>query len=392
MFIPDYVAELLQVLHMHQYEGYIVGGAVRNYLLGLPAHDYDVTTNALPSEMKELFSSYPTIDTGIQHGTVTVLSHHHPVEITTYRKDSGYSDHRHPNSVTFTSQLFEDCKRRDFTINALCYSEESGILDFFHGREDLKNHCIRCIGNPEERFEEDALRILRALRFAARLNFTIEEATSRTLIEKKETLSYVSIERITSEWTGLLESAHPVTILEKYRDVIEVFLPEFQILTSEDYARALRALAREESGSAHVRMAILLSFLNNLSLSRKILKRMKYSNDSLREILNLLETKDLDNSTPIALRKVLACLTVEFSTYLSFQKVFHCVDALPSLYTQVSHDAYCYSLKQLAVNGSDLKKAGYTGKQIGETLHFLLQQVMEEKLKNRKEILLKQLG
>ena len=194
--IPAYVKVLMDQLNDSGYECYIVGGAIRSMLLGLPVHDYDLTTNALPAQMKNVFTSNKTIDTGLKHGTLTVLSSHHPIEITTYRKDSTYQDHRHPDAVQFTSAIEEDCARRDFTINAFCYNDNDGILDFFDGRQDLKNHILRCIGDPSQRFEEDALRILRAVRFASQLHFEIEENTKNAIFAKKNLLSYISLERI----------------------------------------------------------------------------------------------------------------------------------------------------------------------------------------------------
>ena len=364
MFIPDYVSEILQILNAHHYEAYVVGGAVRNHLLHLPAHDYDVTTNALPVQLKEVFQNYATIDTGIQHGTVTVLIHHHPVEITTYRKDSAYTDHRHPSSVTFTSELQEDCKRRDFTINAMCYHPSCGILDFFSGQQDLNNHILRCIGNPEERFEEDALRILRALRFAARLNFTIEENTSRTLIQKKETLSYVSLERITSEWMGILESG---------------------------YSSALDTLEKETSGSACARMALFLRPLQDISKARQILQRMKCSNAYMSSVLNLLQTEDMPIKDRIDMRYLLAALTVDFDIYVHYNTAFRSTDDAQKLYTEVTSDTYAYTLSQLKITGKDLLALGYKGKEIGETLHTLLEMVMQEKIHNTKEELLQAL-
>ena len=166
--LPKYIQKLIHELQNHGYEAYLVGGAIRNHLLGYPIKDYDLTTNATPAEMMRVFQNYPTIPTGIQHGTLTVLSQGHPIEITTYRVDGEYQDHRHPNQVQFSSSLKEDCARRDFTINALCYHQQEGLVDFFQGQRDLEKRLIRCIGKAEDRFEEDALRILRALRFAAR--------------------------------------------------------------------------------------------------------------------------------------------------------------------------------------------------------------------------------
>ena len=250
---------------------------------------------------------------------------------------------------------------------------------------------MRCIGNPEERFEEDALRILRALRFAARLNFTIEENTSRTLIQKKETLSYVSIERITSEWMGILESGYPCTILKKYRSVIEVFLPEIKEYTESAYSSVLNTLKKETSGSSSVRMALFLRPLQDISKARQILQRMKCSNAYMSSVLNLLQTEDMPVKDRIDMRYLLASLTVDFDMYVHYNTAFRSTDDAQKQYTEVTSDTYAYTLSQLKITGKDLLALGYKGKEIGETLHTLLEMVMQEKIHNTKEELLQAL-
>ena len=226
--IPDYIQVLIDLLNQNYYSAYVVGGAIRNALLELPIHDYDLTTDATPDEMLQVFSSHRVLKTGIQHGTITVLSKGHPVEITTFRSENVYEDHRHPSGVLFSDNIKEDCKRRDFTINALCYNNNEGLLDFFGGVNDLSNKIIRCIGNANERIDEDALRILRALRFAGRLSFTIEENTATAIHKQKDLLHYISEERIHSEWIGILETNALSSILIEYSDVIQVFIPELK--------------------------------------------------------------------------------------------------------------------------------------------------------------------
>ena len=180
--LPSYVRKALRALNDAGYEAYVVGGAVRSWLLGIEIHDYDLTTSALPEEMEQVFHEQKIVETGIKHGTITVLFGRKPVEITTYRTETGYQDHRHPDHVAFTRSLKEDCARRDFTINALCYGLKDGLIDFYGGREDLQNFLIRTVGDPEQRFEEDALRVLRALRFAAQLGFEIEPETKMEVL------------------------------------------------------------------------------------------------------------------------------------------------------------------------------------------------------------------
>ncbi len=389
MYIPNYVNVLIQELDRHGYEAYVVGGAVRSALLNQPVHDYDLTTNALPMQMKEVFKRYHCIETGIQHGTLTVMSSHHPIEITTYRKDSTYKDHRHPDSVAFTSALQEDCQRRDFTINAMCYRPNEGILDFFHGKQDLEDHIIRCIGDPKKRFSEDALRILRALRFAARLSFTIEPETARVLRALKDTLRYVSTERITEEFNGILKSTGCASCLMDYQDVIAVFLPE--ILEIQDYAKVIHTLQNEHTASPEIRLALLLYPLHDTNRVHTILKRMKYANTFQTTVKDLLTYADSDLTTPIAMRHVLSRMKVDIDTYLAFrsalQEDFDSATAR-ILYTSLVNDAYCWHLQDLAVNGKDLTSLGYKGPAVGEALHCILEAVMDEKVPNHKVQLL----
>lgn len=367
-----------------------MGGAIRSYLLHLPIHDYDLTTNALPEEMKTVFSDLHSFDTGIQHGTLTVLSDHHPVEITTYRKDSTYEDHRHPDAVIFTSALKEDCERRDFTINALCYHPKEGILDFFEGRKDIERKLIRCIGDPHRRFEEDALRILRALRFAARLSFSIDAETAAVLRSKKETLSYVSVERIAEEFRGILESKGCAVIMEDYREVFEVFLPELKKLNDTEYKAMITMLDEESTLRADVRFSLILYALHDPQTAGRILRRMKYSNAFISTCTDLLHTADEPIVTDIQFRTVLSHMKTDVDTFFAFRKGCQPDISLSEKrrqYAKLTNDAFCWNLKQLAVNGKDLKEMGYQGKEIGTILHDLLQAVINEKTPNEHEAL-----
>ncbi len=383
--IPGYVKGLMDQLNQNGYECYIVGGAVRSLLLDLPVHDYDLTTNALPEQMKEVFASYKTIETGVKHGTLTVLSAHHPVEITTYRKDSAYQDHRHPDAVQFTSAIEEDCARRDFTINAFCYNEQDGLRDFFHGKEDLEKHILRCIGDPEQRFDEDALRILRAVRFAAQLHFQIEENTKQAIFHKKELLSYISLERIHEEWNGFLHADTCSTYLKEYLEVFTLFFPELHSISHFD--TVLRQV--DAAGpDANIRMAILLQDILDPS---SILKRLKYPNDAIKQIKAMVQQKDAVLTDRISLRKFLSSYPADPAPYLAYRSALNPSfpsDAVQSLYASVIQDNDCVSLNQLNVRGNDLTVLGYQGKEISDTLQELLQAVMEEKVPNKKEKLI----
>lgn len=227
--LPAAVNMIIDVLQAHGYEGFAVGGCVRDSVLNRTPDDWDITTSATPYQVKELFSK--TVDTGLQHGTVTVMVHGVGYEVTTYRIDGEYEDARHPKEVQFTSNLTEDLKRRDFTINAMAYSKDRGLIDEFGGMNDLQRKIIRCVGDPWQRFGEDALRILRAVRFAAQLGFEIEENTKKAIVELAPTLSKISAERIQTETVKLLMSDRP----EMWRSVYDlgitrIIMPEFDAI------------------------------------------------------------------------------------------------------------------------------------------------------------------
>ena len=376
--IPKEVFDLMHALEERGFECYIVGGTIRDMLLGNSTHDYDLTTNATPDDMLEVFQNYITIPTGIKHGTLTVLTKKYPVEITTYRKDSEYIDHRHPSSVTFSSSLEEDCARRDFTINALCYNENSGLKDFFSGQLDLEKRIIRCIGNPEERFEEDALRILRALRFQTQLNFVIEENTKQAIFTKKELLRSISLERIHEELNGIL--SHPAKdLFTEYKEVFTIFLPEIQ--TINDFS------ALDKEGTPLTRMALLL---RNTSNPKEILQYMKYSNQDLRSILNYIAYEEFPLDTRINIKKCMSHILEDFQDFILYRSALDSSldkDLILSTFQEVIDNDECISLSQLDIDGNDLLELGYKGKEISEKLNALLESVLEERIENKKEIL-----
>lgn len=385
--IPEYVATLMKKLNENGYECFVVGGAIRSILLNMPVNDYDLTTNALPEETKNVFQSYHTIDTGLQHGTVTVVSNHIPVEITTYRKDAEYKDHRHPDEVIFTTTLQDDCARRDFTINAFCYSQNTGILDFFHGKQDLDNKIIRCIGDPKQRFEEDALRILRAIRFASQLNFSIEDKTSEAILAKKDTLSYVSMERIQEEFTKFLKGQGFLSLFYPYRKVFSVFLKELDSV-KEDWDILIQQLA-ESSANVYVRLAILLS-CSAFQDPKSVLKHLKYANKEINTVMQMINHRKAPISTRIEIRHLLNTLTLSFETYLQYREAIdqRKYPASYALYHSIIAEKDCYSLSQLSINGKDMIALGYTGKAISENLQYALDAVIEEKATNTKEDLI----
>ena len=275
--IPAEAERILQMLNERGYEAYIVGGCVRDMILGRQPEDWDITTNALPAQVKSVFRR--TVDTGIQHGTVTVMMKGHGYEVTTYRIDGEYSDGRHPDRVAFTPSLAEDLKRRDFTINAMAYNRTTGLVDLFAGREDLKRGIIRCVGNPMERFGEDALRILRAIRFSAQLGFSIEEETGQAIRALAPSLAKVSRERVQAELTKLLLSSSP----EKIRLVYDMGAAPY---VSQAFCRAGSGecpIPAAIPAKKHLRWAAFLRTAGPETAS-KVLKDLKMDNDTTNRV------------------------------------------------------------------------------------------------------------
>ena len=381
--IPDYIQVLIDLLNQNHYSAYVVGGAIRNALLGLPIHDYDLTTDATPDEMLQVFSTHRVFKTGIQHGTITVLSNGHPVEITTFRSENVYEDHRHPSGVSFSKCIEEDCKRRDFTINALCYNKHEGLIDFFGGIDDLQHKIIRCIGNASERIDEDALRILRALRFAGRLSFTIEEKTATAIHKQKDLLHYISEERIHTEWIGILETNSLTSILVEYSDVIQVFIPE---LTNSIIQRSLTAI-HQSPLDANIRMAILLKDISN---TKGILERLKYSGSEQVIILSCIQNSEYKLSSKIELKQFLSTLKIPFDTYHQYRSAIdtdYQKETIHAYHQEIHNMHEPYQLKDLAIDGNVVKELGYQGKEIASILQKCLNTVIENPENNTIEYL-----
>lgn len=379
--IPDYIQVLIDLLNQNHYSAYVVGGAIRNALLGLPIHDYDLTTDATPDEMLQVFSTHRVFKTGIQHGTITVLSKGQPVEITTFRSENVYEDHRHPSGVSFSKCIKEDCKRRDFTINALCYNNHEGLIDFFGGIDDLQHKIIRCIGNASERIDEDALRILRALRFAGRLSFTIEEKTATAIHKQKDLLHYISEERIHTEWIGILETNALTSILVEYSDVIQVFIPE---LTKDNIQHSLTAI-HQAPLDANIRMAILLKDISN---AKGILERLKYSGSEQAIILSCIQNSEYKLSSKIELKQFLSTLKIPFDTYHQYRSAIdtgYQKETIHAYHQEIHNMHEPYQLKDLAIDGNVVKELGYQGKEIASILQKCLNTVIENPENNTVE-------
>ena len=437
MRLPENVQKIITILEEAGFEGYAVGGCVRDTLLHKNPDDWDITTNASPIEVKKLFPC--TIDTGIAHGTVTVLIGKETFEVTTYRIDGEYEDARHPKEVVFTSCLSEDLKRRDFTINAMAYNDKTGIVDEFGGIQDLEAKIIRCVGNPEERFTEDALRMMRAVRFSGQLGYEIEFTTGQAINKLAPTLSKISAERICTELTKLMISEHPDYLRKAYElGMTGVFLPEFDaameteqnnphhcysvgehILHSLLFVRADKVLrfamlfhdmgkavtkSVDEKGVDHFYGHGKIS----AEMADRIMKRLRFDNDTRQKVVRLVSYHDLKiKLTPEGVRRAVVkigedlfpiLLEVKRADFLS-QSMFKReekekeLQQLEEIYQTVLKNGDCVSIKMLAVTGSDLIAAGMKpGKEIGEALQEMLNLVLKEPSLNTKEYLLSRIS
>lgn len=387
--MPAFPRRLIEQLNDAGFEAWAVGGCVRDVLLGKTPLDWDITTNAVPEEIRRIFAAHRVIETGIQHGTVTVLIDGQAAEITTYRMDSGYADSRHPDTVTFTPSLSEDLKRRDFTVNALVWHPHSGIADYVGGIEDLQHRILRCVGDPDRRLTEDALRILRALRFAAVYSLTPETATDAAIRRHRDALRLISVERIRTELFRLLCGSDAAEILAAYSEVFAVPLPEvFSDPETPAFSLTLRMLAAA-SPVLPCRLAILLQ--HHPAETPAILRRLKTDNDTIRQVTALLDAKDLPLSTdPVTLKHALRRLGEPTLRLLLSVRAAEIAAPLSGAHTDAVYDALeqlltedpCYSLDRLQINGHDLQRLGFHGRAIGAALENLLNAVIEETVDN----------
>lgn len=415
--LPEKVEYIIGILQEAGHEAYAVGGCVRDRMLQREPQDWDVTTSADPYEVKELFRR--TVDTGIKHGTVTVMFGETGYEVTTYRLDGEYEDARHPKEVTFTKSLTEDLKRRDFTINAMAYNHKDGLVDLFNGEADLKNGIIRCVGTPGERFDEDALRILRALRFSAQLGFTVDEVTLKAIRERTTHLNKISAERIRDELNKLLLSERPEYLVAVDAcGITDVVLPEVSaFLRRNDAGVILRGLTEYTQGACEPHTALILCWATLLNAAllqenvcdakqrrvkvKQILQRLKFDNDTIGKASALAEySTEMVSCDAYSVRRQMHCMGEEvFDLWRLFLQGRRDEDGnrvnpelteqLGQLVDQIRSVPYCVSLKQLAVSGADLIAAGKKpGVGLGEILEYLLEQVLEHPEWNKKDVLL----
>lgn len=438
--LPDPVSELLTCLKQAGFSAYAVGGCVRDSLLGLAPHDWDICTSARPEQMQAAFSGYHTVETGLKHGTLTVIADHQPYEVTTFRIDGDYTDHRHPDSVIFVDDLTKDLARRDFTVNAMAWSPENGLQDPFGGRQDLSAKIIRCVGKPEQRFDEDALRVLRALRFAAVYDFQIEPDTARALREKASDLKHVAGERIREELLKLLCGKAAGRILREYPEVLAEIIPEIRPMIGYDQqnhhhsydlwehtVRGIEGVPAEpvlrltmllhdagkpivrttdEKGEGHYKGHPKVSE----EIARKTAEALRLDNAFRDRLCKLVRHHDTPLRTESgAINTDRSFLLRRLNKYgeedLRALFLIHCSDRTATGYTTAERenrrlkermgalDALlaeqpCFTLKDLAVNGRDLTALGLKGKAVGNALQTLLEAVMDGLVPNEREALL----
>ena len=428
--IPEKVKEILNTLELNNYEAYIVGGCVRDSILGIEPKDWDITTNALPEKVKEIFSKYPVIETGIKHGTVTIVVDDKQFEITTYRIDGEYEDNRHPSSVKFTSCLYEDLSRRDFTINAMAYNEDVGLVDYFNGYEDLTiNKIIRTVGIPEKRFEEDALRMMRAVRFKAKLKgFEISQDTRIAIKRMNRKLKFISVERIQSEFNQILlynpdcvydmkdlgisyiidDSNCYVSLMYNYNqnnpyhylDLLEHSLTTVKIVDTLPLKLTMlfhdigKIVTREndDNGISHYKGHA----HESAKRVKEILNYLRYPNDVINKVVTLIDIHDYcfaedERTIRKQLKRLLnrygvdivknlikvrvADITAQNPKYLlkRLNKIFF----VKSILEDILNNKECFSRKDLDINGNDLINLGFRGKEIGEILNSCLKSVID---------------
>ncbi len=421
----------LELLHANGYEAYVVGGSVRDMLMGNKANDFDITTSATPNQMKRVFEDFYTIDTGIKHGTITFVYEKEPIEITTYRIDGDYKDSRHPQSVEFTTKLENDLSRRDFTINALVYNENDGIIDLFGGQNDIKNKIIKAIGDPKKRFQEDALRILRGVRFASQLGFTIEKSTKEAMIECAHLLHNISSERINTEITKFLLGKNVKNALLENYEIIGEIIPQIKEMHGFEQNNKYHiydvlthtAVAIESiEPIPHLRLAMLLHDTGKIStysvdekgvghfyghnkvsyeIANDFLTKYRFDNATKDKVCELVKIHD----TPIELDKIFIkkrmnrlgkdlffdLLKVKRADNLAQNPECFWLDKLDKMESIAKEivEENCFTLSALKINGNDLISLGFKGKEIGNTLNLLLKEVIEETLANNKEALIK---
>lgn len=428
---PNYVLKAIEMLENNHFEAYVVGGSVRDFLINKQASDYDITTNALPMQIKQIFNKYKIITTGEKHGTISVIIDGQILEITTYRIDGIYFDNRHPKSISFSSDLYEDLKRRDFTINAMAQNKNGEIIDIFNGKKDIENKIIRTVGSADKRFQEDALRIIRCLRFGSTLNFNIDIETSQSVHKYAYLLKNISAERIKSEFVKLLCGSNCEKILRDYADVIEVFIPEIKNMYGFDqctpyhkydvWEHTLHAIGISED-SPLIRLVMFFHdiakphcftlddkgighFKGHAALGAEktkiILERMKFSKKEINNITKIIANHRYSYKCDADVKKIMNIMGQKL--FFELIKVKRADDASKGFSNEsdniqldfaenrakeIIKNHECYRICDMKINGNDLLKLGFKGIQIKKTLNLILEKIIYGELHNKRKQLI----
>ena len=426
--MPQGAAEILKTLHDDGFEAYIVGGCVRDSLLGLEPKDWDICTSATPDETMSCMPCSHIIRTGIKHGTVTIVTDEGQYEVTTYRTDGTYSDHRHPDSVKFTTSLTEDLSRRDFTMNAMAYNDSDGLIDPFGGRNDLGNAVIRCVGHPDNRFEEDALRVLRALRFSSVYGFSVHNSTSNAIHRNARSLRHIAKERIRDELVKLLAGKNACDVLMSYSDVICEIIPEINPCRGfaqnnpyhryTVYGHIAHAVGSYNGNDTAVNVALLLHDIGkpqcytedengghfkghgaiSAEITEKVLNRLRFDNKSKHDITQLVLYHDaefiptekfvkkwLNRIGPEQFERLIEVRNADIAAHAPFaqEKHYSVTREIAAILDKVIKEQQCFTIKDLKMNGYDIMCLGVKeGKKVGDTLTFLLNGVLSGDLPN----------
>ncbi len=392
MVLPRKVTVALEQLQDAGYDAYVVGGCVRDSLMGRQPHDWDIATSATPDQVIHVFAQYPVILTGVQHGTVTVLIEEQPLEITTFRIDGAYSDGRHPDTVAYANTVFNDLSRRDFTVNAIAFTPSEGMVDPYDGAKDIQARCIRCVGEASTRFMEDSLRILRAIRFSATLQFTIEPATANAVVQSRHLLARVSAERIREEITKLLLGDGASYVLQQYACVIRTVLPELSYDDAQWHAMCVSL--SQTPPLLSVRLALMFAYLDQGErVAIDALRRLRFDNVTIRAVTQLLTHRHKPLATDTDLLRLVSVVDWDGAKeQLLLQRAIKGEDGAFTLsaFEYLYKQNVCCRLCDLAIDGKDLIVAGVSaGPIIGHLLQKALDAVIEGQVPNEKQSILK---
>lgn len=400
--LPPKVKYIIDKIHENNFEAYIVGGCVRDAILGIKPNDYDITTNATPKTIKNIFRDFKCIETGIEHGTISVVIDEEIYEITTYRIEGEYKDHRRPENVDFTNKLEEDLKRRDFTINAMAYNENERLVDLFGGKRDIENKIIKTVGNPYDRFNEDGLRMIRAIRFSSKLDFQIEKDTLLAIYNNATIIKNISLERITDEFNKVILSNKPENIIYLFKTKL---LNNLNISSEEDENKIEKlykkiSILKKIDKVLVKRLVVLDYIIENLNIDCKMFcKQLVYSKKTNKDhdiILDLIKETDINNLDKIKIKKILNQIDRKlFEDYLDINRVIYedeeNYEKIIDILKEIEENKECYTIKNLKVNGKDIMAQGYENKAVGQVLNYLLNQVIINPNLNKKNLLIKKI-